>query len=136
MMKDKALEDLFLAQRPVFDDKDEFMAQLVRKLDAIEYLHQYEEANLLRYKYAMAATFAMGIIVGGIMLAIILSAPDDMPLIAFNATSGILLVLEQYSRLIVSAALLLLLGFGIMHIINNVLDIAQMNGYISHQIGE
>ena len=28
MMKDKALEELFLAHRPKFDDKDEFMARL------------------------------------------------------------------------------------------------------------
>lgn len=38
MMKDKALEELFLAQRPKFDDKDEFMARLTQKLDAVEYL--------------------------------------------------------------------------------------------------
>ena len=45
MMKDKALEEIFLAQRPQFDDKDEFMARLTKKLDAVEYLRQYEEAN-------------------------------------------------------------------------------------------
>ena len=44
MMKDKALEELFLAQRPKFDDKEEFMARLTQKLDAVEYLRQYEEA--------------------------------------------------------------------------------------------
>lgn len=126
MMKDKALEDLFLTQRPVFDDKDEFMEQLAHRLDAVEYLHQYEEANLRRYKYALAVAFVMGVIAGGIMLAFVLTIPNKTPLITFNATSGILLAIEQNSRLIASTALMLLLAFGIMSIINNILDIAQM----------
>lgn len=125
-MKDKALEELFLANRPTFDDKDEFMARLTHKLDAVEYLRQYEEANLRRYKYAMVAAFVMGIIAGGIMLTIIFSTPNEMPLIKLNVTSGILLAIEQYSRMIASIALMLLLGFGIVSIIINVLDILQM----------
>lgn len=126
VLKDKALEELFLAQRPVFDDQDVFMARLARKLDAVEYLRQYEEANLRRYKYAMVGAFAMGIIVGAVMLTIILSMPKDVPLITFNATTGILLVIEQYSRMIASLAIMLLLGFGIVSVINNILDITQM----------
>ena len=63
MMKDKALEELFLAQRPQFDDKEEFMVRLNRKLDVVEYLHRYEEANLRRYKYAMVAVFVLGVVI-------------------------------------------------------------------------
>lgn len=126
MMKDKALEELFLAQRPQFDDKDEFMARLNKKLDAVEYLRQYEEANLRRYKYAMMLAFAMGVVVGSVMLAFILAVPNDTPLIVFNATSGILLTIEQHSRMIAYTALMLLLGWGIVSIINNILDIIQM----------
>lgn len=126
MLKDKALEELFLAQRPVFDDQDVFMARLARKLDAVEYLRQYEEANLRRYRYAMVGTFAMGVVVGAVMLTIILSMPNDIPLITFHATTGVLLIIEQYSRTIASLAIMLLLGFGIVSIINNILDITQM----------
>ena len=126
MLKDKALEELFLAQRPVFDDQDVFMARLARKLDAVEYLRQYEEANLRRYRYAMVGTFAMGVVVGAVMLTVILSMPKDVPLITFNATTGILLLIEQYSRMVASLAIMLLLGFGIVSIINNILDITQM----------
>lgn len=126
MLKDKALEELFLAQRPVFDDQDVFMARLTRKLDAVEYLRQYEEANLRRYKYAMVGTFAMGVVVGAVMLTVILSMPKDVPLITFHATSGIFFVIEQYSQMIVSLAIMLLLGFGIVSVISNILDITQM----------
>ena len=94
MMKDKALEELFLAQRPQFDDKDEFMARLNQKLDAVEYLRQYEEANLCRYKYAMLAVFVAGIVVGGALLAFVLSTPSQLPLLTFHASSGIMLAIE------------------------------------------
>lgn len=132
MMKDKALEELFLANRPMFDDKDRFMEQLTHKLDAVEYLRQYEEANLRRYRYAMAVAFVLGIVVGSVMLVFILSVPNDTPLIVFNTTSSILLAIEQHSRMIASTALMLLLGGGIVSIINNVLDIAQMKMSTSH----
>ena len=126
MMKDKALEDLFLAQRPKFDDKDEFMARLTKKLDAVEYLRQYEEANLRRYKYAMVAAFVAGIVVGGALLALVLSTPSELPLFTFHASSGILLAIEQYSRTIATIVLSLIMGLGIISIVGNVLDIVQM----------
>mgnify|MGYP003316649681 CR=1 FL=1 len=123
MMKDKALEELFKAQRPVFEDKDKFMAQIEKKLDAVEFLRKYEEANLRRYKYVMVATFVMGIVVGGFMLAYILSVPADVPLVAINATSDFMLYFEQNSRMLASWALMLFLSFGIVSIISNMLDI-------------
>ena len=126
MMKDKALEKLFLAQRPHFDDKDEFMTRLNRKLDAVEYLRQYEEATLRHYKYAMVAVFVAGIVVGGALFALVLSTPSELPLFTFHATSGILLAIEQYSRPAATIALSLIMGFGIISIISNILDIAQM----------
>ena len=130
MMKDKALEELFLAQRPQFDDKDEFMARLTRKLDAVEYLRQYEEANLRRYKYAMVAVFVAGIVVGGALLTFVLSTPLELPLFTFHTSSGILLTIEQYSRTVATIALSLIMGFGIISIVSNILDIAQMKASI------
>lgn len=129
-MKDKALEELFLAQRPQFDDNDEFMARLNQKLDAVEYLRQYEEANFRRYKYAMLAVFVAGIVVGGALLAFVLSTPSQLPLLTFHASSGILLAIEQYSRTVATIALSLIMGFGIISIVSNILDIAQMKASI------
>ena len=37
MNKDKALEDLFLAQKPQFDDSEAFMSSLNKRVDAVEY---------------------------------------------------------------------------------------------------
>ena len=53
MSKDQALEELFLAQKPHFDDKADFMAKLTRRLDAVEYVRQHQEAPIRRYKMAM-----------------------------------------------------------------------------------
>ncbi|MDD6530421.1 MAG: hypothetical protein PUF41_10615, partial [Prevotella copri] len=104
----------------------EFMARLTQKLDAVEYLRQYEEANLRRYKYAMIAAFVAGFIAGGALFAFVLSTPSELPLFTFHASSGILLAIEQYSRTIATIVLSLVMGLGIISIVSNVLDIVQM----------
>jgi len=59
MTKDKALEELFLAQTPHFTDSDRFMASLTKRLDAVEYLKQYQERTIRRYKMMMVAAFVV-----------------------------------------------------------------------------
>lgn len=48
MKKDKALEELFLAQKPHFADNADFMAALTKRLDAVEYLKKHQEATIRR----------------------------------------------------------------------------------------
>ena len=91
MTKDKALEELFLAKKPHFDDHDIFMASLAKRLDAVEFIHQHQEATIRRYKMAMIATFVVGIISGAITMAFILSMPADVPLFTFQVQTRYLL---------------------------------------------
>ncbi|MDE7118453.1 MAG: hypothetical protein K2O61_07420, partial [Bacteroidaceae bacterium] len=77
MNKDKALEELFLARQPHFDDNDAFMASLAKRLDAVEFIKQYQEATIHRYKMAMVVAFVVGIISGGVSMAFLLSTPAD-----------------------------------------------------------
>lgn len=77
MKKDKALEELFLAARPTFDDGDAFIARLEKRLDAVEYLKQHEEACIRRYRYAMLAAFVLGIVLGGGAIALMLAMPAE-----------------------------------------------------------
>ena len=49
MNKDKALEELFLAQKPHFDDSDAFMASLTKRLDAVEFIKQPSIATRWRW---------------------------------------------------------------------------------------
>ena len=62
MNKDKTLEELFLRTKPHFDDKADFMESLIRRLDAVEFVRQHQEATIRRYKKAMIAAFVIGII--------------------------------------------------------------------------
>ena len=126
MSKDKALEELFLAQKPHFDDNADFMAALTRRLDAVEYVRRHQEATIRRYKLAMVAAFVIGVVSGAITLAFVLSMPADMPLFTVHVQSGILLWLAENSRVILSTVLALLMSLGLMSIISNVNDIQRL----------
>lgn len=126
MNKDKALEDLFLAQKPCFDDREAFMASLTKRLDTVEYIKQHQEATLRRYKTFMVVAFLVGIISGAATLMYILSTPADVPIFSFHVKSGFFLWLAENSRLITTTALSLLMTFGLLSIYNNVVDILDM----------
>lgn len=129
MTKDKALEDLFLAAKPSFDNTDQFMPSLIKRLDAVEYLKQREEAYIRRYRYGMIAAFVLGIVCGGIILALILSTPANRPLITFNVGSGILLAILQQSRIIATVLISGLICFfiiSVVHAVNEIIGMKEM----------
>ena len=126
MMKDKVLEELFLAQKPHFNDNADFMSALTKRLDAVEFLKQHQEATIRRYKMAMVVAFVVGIISGAIAVALILSTPVDVPLFTFKVQTGILLWLAENSRWIAVTALSMLMTLGFFSIISNIQDIRQM----------
>lgn len=125
-MKDKALEELFLAQKPHFTDNDAFMTALTKRLDAVEYVKQHQEATIRRYKMMMVAAFVVGVVSGAVTIAFVLSTPADVPLFTFQIQTGFLLWLAENSRLIAITLLSLLMTLGIISIISNVQDIQQM----------
>jgi len=126
MMKDKALEELFLAQKPHFTDNADFMAALTKRLDAVEFIKQHQEATIRRYKMLMVAAFVVGIISGAVAITYLLSTPVDVPLFTFQVQTGFLLWLVEKSRLIAATGLSLLMTIGIISIISNVQDIQRM----------
>ena len=139
MTKDKSLEELFQSQKPHFDDSDAFMASLTKRLDAVEYVKQYQEATIRRYKMLMVAAFVVGIVSGTVSIAYILSTPADVPLFSFQVQTDFLLWLAEHSnlfallaensRLITATALSLLMSLGLISIISNVQDILQMRAF-------
>ncbi len=126
MIKDKVIEDLFLAQKPHFSDRADFMATLTKRLDAVEYIKQHQEATIRRYKMMMVAAFVVGIISGAVSITYLLSMPADVPLFNFPVQTGFLLWLAENSRLIAATGLSLLMTMGIISIISNVQDIQRM----------
>ena len=133
MNRDKALEDLFLAQKPHFDDSDDFMASLTKRLDAVEYIKQHQEATLRRYKIAMVVAFLSGLIVGGIAIAYILSTPMDVPVVSFKTQFTLLQWLIENSRIITVTAISLLMTFGITSFIGNIQELKVMRQSLQHQ---
>ena len=134
MNKDKALEELFLAQTPHFDDQDTFMASLSQRLDAVEYIKQHQEATLRRYKLAMVVAFLAGIIVGCIAIAYLLTSPTDVPV--FNFDTHHLFFLEWLcgnSRLVTVTAISLLMTIGIISFIGNVQELMSMRHSLQNQ---
>ena len=126
MNKDKTLEELFLAHKPHFDDGDAFMASLTKRLDAVEYIKQHQEATIRRYKLAMVAAFIAGIISGAIAIAYVLSVPMNIPVFTFNTQLTILQWVGENSRFITVVGLSLLITFGITAFISNVQEIKTM----------
>lgn len=130
MNKDKALEELFLANKPQFDDKEAFMASLTKRLDAVEYIKQHQEATIRRYKMAMVVAFIAGLIGGGVAIAYILSTPMDVPVFSFKTQFALLQWLIDNSRLITVTAISLLTTFGIAAFINNIQEIKTMRSAV------
>ena len=126
MNKDKELEEIFLAQKPQFDDSEAFMASLTKRLDAVEFIKRHQEATLRRYKIAMVAAFVVGIISGAVTIVFVLSAPATIPLFSFQTQTGALAWLAANSRPIVTTALTLLMTIGLISIITNIQDIMSM----------
>lgn len=126
MKKDKALEELFLAARPTFDDGDAFIARLEKRLDAVEYLKQHEEACLRRYRYAMLAALVLGVILGGGVIAVMLAMPAEQPLFSFGVENALLVALGRYSRYAVLVLVSGLVCFTIVSIVNIVVDLLSL----------
>ena len=133
MIKDKALEEIFLTQKPHFDDHDAFMANLTKRLDAVEFIHQHQEASIRRYKMAMVAAFVVGIVSGAITMAFILSTPTDVPLFTFHLQTSFFIWFAENSRPIAATALTLVMTLGMMSIISNVQDIIRIQRVVRQE---
>ena len=130
MNKDKELEEIFLAQKPQFDDSEAFISSLSKRLDAVEFIKRHQEATLRRYKLAMIAAFVVGIISGAVTIVFVLSAPATIPFFSFQTQTVLLSWFAENARPIVTTALALLMTFGLISIFNNIQDIKSMRSYI------
>ena len=133
MNKDNALEELFLALKPHFDDSDAFMASLTKRLDAVEYIKQHQDATIRRYRIALVVAFIVGIISGGAAVAYILSTPMEIPVFTIKSQYCLMQWLSEHSRFITVVAISLLMTFGITAFISNVQGVLNMCHSLQHQ---
>ncbi len=126
MTKDNEIEELFLAQKPTFDDSAEFMAKLTKRLDAVEIVKQYQERTIRRYRIVIAVAFVVGIVSGTASTIWLLSSPIELPSVNFRTQTTFLLWLFQNFRLIAAAFFPMLMTFAACIITSNVLEIVEM----------
>ena len=76
-MKEKTtIEELFAQYQPDMGDRNEYMTQLSKKLEAAEYAKRYREAQTRRYRRMMVAVFISGIVTGAIGIVLVLLHPQ------------------------------------------------------------
>ena len=108
------------------------MASLTKRLDAVEYIKQHQDATIRRYKVAMVVALVAGIISGVITMVFLLSTPIDVPVFTLfgqdgdHALSRVLLWVSENSRLMTAAFLSLLMTAGLISIVNNAQEIKTM----------
>lgn len=124
--KDKTLEQIFGDFTPDLGNGDAFMARLDRKLDAVEFIKARQEKQLRQYRYAVMAAFVLGVAVSGVMFAIILGEPADLPAFSFGIESMPFLLLEENSRMLSLTGLAMLMSAGIIVIVNMWQELASM----------
>ena len=124
--KDKTLEQIFGDFTPNLGNGYAFMARLDRKLDAVEFIKARQEKQLRQYRYAVMAAFVLGVAVSGVMFAIILSEPADLPTFSFGIESLPFLFLEENSRMLSLTGLAMLMSAGIIVIVNMWQELASM----------
>ena len=103
-MKEKTtIEELFAQYQPDMGDRNEYITQLSKKLEAAEYAKRYLEAQTKRYRRMMVAVFISGIVTGAIGVVFVLLHPlwllptqtvsVDVPFPAFLLLPKVLLLL-------------------------------------------
>ena len=127
MMEQKdTLQELFNGITPDLGQDDLFMQRLEKKLQAVEYIKQMQDKQLRQYRYAVMAAFVLGVVVSGVMFAIILGEPADLPTFSFGIESLPFLLLEENSRMLSLTGLAMLMSAGIIVIVNMWQELASM----------
>ncbi len=121
--EDKSLEEFFSNYRPALSDSDDFMSQLDRRLAAVEMVKLEQKRQLRRYRYAVVAALSLGIILGGIGCALILTMPEAAPLLSFDSRLVPFMMIEQYSNILVFAIIAAVMTYAIIKLFNLVLVI-------------
>ncbi len=94
--------------------------------EAVEFIKQYQERTIRRYRIVIAVAFVVGIISGTASTIWLLSSPIELPSVNFQTQTTFLLWLIQNSRLLAAAFFPMLMTFAACIITSNVLEIVEM----------
>lgn len=96
---DRTLHQLFDGFRPEMKSGKDFMNQLQTRMDAIEYVRQLQAREQNRSRRAMLCAFGGGLVVGGMLYAILMSGGASMPSTAVETQFVLLRIINEYSHL-------------------------------------
>ena len=128
MNDDIKLQELFDSYHPTLSDSELFNKLFERKLAMIDEIRQSQAAQIRRYRMAVVAAFVAGIVLGSGLLALVLSAPTDVPLFTFGVNFYPLVFIEQNSRLISALLASLMIAFCIIVMMNTSEMVSRING--------
>ena len=128
MNDDIKLQELFDSYHPTLSDSELFNKRFERKLAMIDEIRQSQAAQIRRYRMAVVAAFVAGIVLGSGLLALVLSAPTDVPLFTFGVNFYPLVFIEQNSRLISALLASLMIAFCIIVMMNTSEMVSRING--------
>ncbi len=124
--KDKAIEKLFDDYRPSFPDSADFMACLDERLEAVEYIKQQERIQLRRYRYATMAALVLGIVCGAALCGFLITLSSGGPLLTFDTRILPLIIIRDYSNVIILMPIVALLSYGIIKLYNMVTTMLEL----------
>ena len=126
MEKDETLLQIFQDYTPELRGQTEFMLNLQRKLDAIEFIKQRQERQIRFCRYAIIAAFVLEMIASAIFLVMLQVQPLVNSFFALQNTIFPFTFLGEYAHLFPLAGIVLLGGFCIVLIIAQWFELANL----------
>ncbi len=97
--EEKDIRQLFDAFQPQMSSGADFMSQLDRRLDAIEYIRKIQTKEKKRNRTTLLCTFAGGLVVGCALYAFLMSQNDVIPSITIDTHFLLLRIIGENIQL-------------------------------------
>ena len=117
MINDKGFDELFADFHPQMNDGKAFVESVSRKLEAIDMVKQYQQAQISKYRKRVILAFATGAVVGIFMMVMAAFLPSPMDLFVISVKSDMIRMLIENMKYVVMLICGFLLFYGIYGII-------------------
>ena len=110
-MNETQIKDFFKANRPQTSDEGTFLAGLSARMDAAAEIKRLHDEAIRRYRLTALITLIAGIVIGGLVIALVLLHPVSAPQLRTELFARILAFAAEWKYviflLIASAAIVL-----------------------------
>ena len=99
-MNDSEIKDFFKANRPQTSDEGTFLAGLSARMDAAAEIKRLHDEAIRRYRLIALVTLIAGIVIGGLVIALVLLHPVSAPQLRSDLIARILAFATEWKYLI------------------------------------